>query len=524
MKAKFSNRKANFLPSHICKAFQQELEHLVSNLEDSPKTRYLQTECFSKYRDDSLVSADERRAAAVQKWMTVELANRRTNTRILFGEEFGYASSEQIVRFARDIIKRVLGPLETSTLLRGGTHTNGASTRVGRSSIAAYQKHDGEAHVTPQALKHWFTATSGTMLAKQPLALMESSVLFTVPKSSDIDRVACKEPEINMFLQRIVGSHIRRRLRRAGIDLNDQTRNQQLARRAYVDGLATVDLSSASDSITRSLVVLLLPTEWWSLLDDLRVHSVLIDGEPHAPEMFSSMGNGFTFELESLIFWALTRAVCYFSGVNGTISIYGDDIICPASVGPRLARTFSWFGFKVNPKKSNWSGPLRESCGKHYHRGLDITPFYLKEPVRRMTDVIRLLNQLLLWDSEHGMLFLITPAVIEFHKKWSKIVPVYLHGGVDPSSDGSLVTGDRPRKRLIAKTKSRKFCQLAGITYWLTVKESSLPSSADWAERNAGSVRDPLECDPVIERGYRVADQPNWLYSTAWDPYLLTRI
>jgi hypothetical protein len=118
-------------------------------------------------------------------------------------------------------------------------------------------------------------------------------VLFTVPKSSEIDRVACKEPEVNMFMQRSVGAHIRRRLRRVGVDLNDQTVNQHLAKIAVDQGLATIDLSAASDSITEQLVVNWLPPEWFLLLNRLRVHNVDVDGTLHPLQMFSSMGNGF---------------------------------------------------------------------------------------------------------------------------------------------------------------------------------------------------------------------------------------
>jgi hypothetical protein len=87
-------------------------------------------------------------------------------------------------------------------------------------------------------------------LRNLPLTVHESSVYFTVPKNSTIDRSACKEPEVNMILQRALSKHIRESLKRVGIDLRDQGVNQRLARDALKLGLATVDLSAASDSIT----------------------------------------------------------------------------------------------------------------------------------------------------------------------------------------------------------------------------------------------------------------------------------
>jgi len=288
--------------------------------------------------------------------------------------------------------------------------------------------------------------------------------------------VACKEPEINMFLQRAVGTHIRDNLLKFGIDLRDQTVNQRLAQSALADGLATIDLSAASDSITRQLVFELLPFEWYSLLDDLRVKTVnLPDGSIHTLEMFSSMGNGFTFELESLIFWALTRAVARKLGTKGRISVYGDDIICSQKTAPFLAQIFGWFGFKVNSKKSNWTGSFRESCGKHYDHQWDVTPFYIREPVKTKTDIIRLLNRLLSWDGR-GFGLILNQDVLSFHKKWAKAIPESLWGGVDPERIDSLVTGHRPRARLIRKTRNSSRPEAGALIHWFSVKEGTCNS------------------------------------------------
>ena len=197
-----------------------------------------------------------------------------------------------------------------------------------------------------------------------------------------------------MYMQKAAGNFIRRRLRkRVGIDLNDQRVNQELARVAWGRGLATIDLSSASDSISTQLVVRLLPVEWYAWLDGLRCKRILIDDHWHEVEMFSSMGNGFTFELESLLFYALSVASveakrgirCKLSHQRPTerdgwrtVSVYGDDIIVHRSMYPVLRTVLSYVGFIVNAKKSHTSGPIRESCGKHFYRGLDVTPFYVR--------------------------------------------------------------------------------------------------------------------------------------------------
>lgn len=501
---------ANFIPPTVGPAFQRELDILVQDLSEELgfKGKYLKESYLSKYNDPKGTTPEQRKANAIAKWRSTELRNRTTNQRLLLGgADFGFATSDQVIRKARSIIADTLGPLVTEDILLGQTgHTNGASTRIKRSPSASIKKHTGEAHVSSSALNYWLEFCRETRLNDQSTKLQEHSVLFTVPKATDIDRVACKEPEVNMFLQRSVGNHIRRSLRRKGINLNDQSINQRLAESALADGSATIDLSSASDSITEQLVVELFDPDWWTLLNDIRVKTVEVDGDIHALEMFSSMGNGFTFELESLIFWALTRSIMYYSRVRGKLSVYGDDIIAPKAIAPRLARIFLWFGFIVNPKKSNWTGVFRESCGKHYHRSRDVSPFFLREPVRGKTDIIRILNRLLEWDGR-GWGFLITASVYSFHKKWSQIIPRSLHGGQDPSDQTSLVTGTKPASRLVARKRPIEFPQSAALDCWFTKKES-MPESA-------------LAFDVFEEGPFKIVPQPEYTVRTTWDPYFL---
>jgi len=133
--------------------------------------------------------------------------------------------------------------------------------------------------------------------------------LSFVPKNARTDRSIVVEPLLNSFWQKAVGKVIRKRLMKSGVDLNDQTRNQELAKKGSQNGnLATLDLSSASDCIARGLVWSLLPLEWAELLDVLRTPSVEYQGEILHLEKFSSMGNAYTFELESLLFYSLAHS------------------------------------------------------------------------------------------------------------------------------------------------------------------------------------------------------------------------
>ena len=75
--------------------------------------------------------------------------------------------------------------------------------------------------------------------------------------------------------------------------------------------------------------------------------------------MVSPMGNGFTFELETLLFYALTMAVCG-KGNFVRVSVYGDDIICPTEHAQAVTSILVEAGFQLNLGKSFSSGPFQK--------------------------------------------------------------------------------------------------------------------------------------------------------------------
>jgi hypothetical protein len=205
----------------------------------------------------------------------------------------------------------------------------------------------------------------------------------------------------------------------AGINLNDQTINQRMAYSASITGeRATVDAKSASNSVTSALVWKFLgdhphnekndPT-WFRLLEVLRSTHALVEysGQTklHEYELFSAMGCGFTFELESLIFWTLAWAVCQDLGIPADISVYGDDLICPVEAMPLLTEVYAYCGFRFNTDKT-FADPrpgFRESCGKHYLNGIDVTPFYVDTELNTVSSIVLLANNIVRWSrTNHG--------------------------------------------------------------------------------------------------------------------------
>lgn len=207
--------------------------------------------------------------------------------------------------------------------------------------------------------------------------------LSFVPKTCKTKRSVIVEPILNSMVQRGIGSYLKTRLLHAGINLRDQKRNQYLAWRGSLDSsLATVDLSSASDCISIAVVYSLLPPAWANFLAQFRTGKVMVGPSIVELEKFSSMGNGFTFELESIIFYSLAYAVVDFiGGSQQNVSVFGDDIIVPAEAYALLEIVLMYCGFSVNTKKSFSSGFFRESCGADWYHGLDIRPFYLKDQI-----------------------------------------------------------------------------------------------------------------------------------------------
>jgi len=215
-----------------------------------------------------------------------------------------------------------------------------------------------------------------------PVHLHDGRLSF-VPKNASTFRTVMTEPTLNALFQGALGRVLSQKLRRVGQDTRDQTRNQKLARAGSITGaLATLDLSSASDSISIELVARLLPYEWFSAMSLCRTESISDRNKVIRLHKFSSMGNGFTFPLQTLIFWALASACVKSSRPADTrVSVYGDDIIIGTEAVPLFSKVLRCVGFQLNMSKSYWDGPFRESCGKDYYFGIDVRPFYSRHLV-----------------------------------------------------------------------------------------------------------------------------------------------
>lgn len=256
--------------------------------------------------------------------------------------------------------------------------------------------------------------------ALKNLEIHEFSKVITVPKNAKIDRTIAVEPGLNIWFQKAVGKMIRSRLCRSGVNLSGWKHSSIHKRKTHYThvmnkwlepssdfngrmaregsqglGLATVDFSSASDTISLELIREILPPRWFSVLDACRTRDYLIPGQTVKRfEKFSSMGNGFTFELESLIFYTAALACAEFVGrKTDKISVFGDDVIIPSSVYDCYSSFCNFLGFTVNAKKSFASGCFRESCGSYFFGGVDVKPLFLKKRPGNTFEVFNLANR-----------------------------------------------------------------------------------------------------------------------------------
>jgi hypothetical protein len=250
--------------------------------------------------------------------------------------------------------------------------------------------------------------------------ILDGSKLSFVPKSRQISRTICSEPSLNMFFQLGIGALIEKRLKeRYSIDLSCQPdMNRLLAMNGSVTGsFVTIDLESASDSISMSMLRRFLPRQVYAWLDLVRSPAVLIDGAVHQLHMVSTMGNGFTFPLQTAIFSCIVAAVHKFHGLAlrrnrtiwkdstvlqlpGNFGVFGDDIICSPQAAGDVLRLLKLLGFRVNSDKTFLEGPFRESCGTDFFKGVNIRGVYIKSLAEKHDRYVAF-NRLVQWSAFH---------------------------------------------------------------------------------------------------------------------------
>lgn len=343
----------------------------------------------------------EARLSALLSFEEGELICKQTNARLdSHSAECEFSVEiEKMQLWISSVLGDVRGLLDF--IPRGLEFTSGATATRSRRRAAPHLKISSRMVCTPGASKVWKVLEKYFSLPSLAFKLISLNRVTFVPKSWKTERTIACEADGNIPIQLAVDKYLKVLLRRKGFDLSDQTRNQELSRIGSITGdLATIDLSMASDTLSYNAVALLLPYEWFSFLRLLRSQKYeMYKGSIESYNKFSSMGNGFTFPLETLIFAAASVAV----GGN-THSVYGDDIIIDSKVSSRFIALLEYLGFTVNQDKSFVHGPFKESCGKFWYNGVDVTPRYIRDVDGRKAVLSHLVNIMAEISSPYGSL------------------------------------------------------------------------------------------------------------------------
>ncbi len=229
--------------------------------------------------------------------------------------------------------------------------------------------------------------------------------VITVPKTMKTPRIIAIEPVHMQYVQQGILEALVPRLERSRtlgpmIGFTDQIPNQEMAMKGSLDGsLATLDMSEASDRVSNQHVRALLSDHPHLAMGVDSCRSRKADVPGHGVirlSKFSSMGSALCFPMEAMVFLTVifmaiesqdrtTLSRKDIKSFHGKVRVYGDDIIIPTDYVHTVIEFLETFGFLVNSTKSFWTGRFRESCGKEYYAGQDVSPIKFRRvwPCRR---------------------------------------------------------------------------------------------------------------------------------------------
>jgi len=522
----------------------EEWDQLV-NLSCDP---HLYVDAQSYYRDtcatdflrkvELTIPGIDPEAAAIEKWWAAERkcfeTNRRLNEISDFGTLSGVPVRSEIAEFFSDLRENfiwLVGERPPETF--DGFFGPGATLSDGVDCCTVPHKMSSLPTLTTSALYYlvpwtgtkWATACAARGEGQQ---FVPGNKFFTVPKTALTRRSCAKEPSINGYFQLGLGRVMRARLKSRGIDLDHgQNLHRQVACKASITGgFCTIDLSSASDTVATSLVRIAATPAWHSVLADLRSRVTEINGKRIVLEKFSSMGNGFTFELETTLFTAIALTVAPWLTPGKDLFVYGDDIIVPTSVSSDLIWALRFCGFIPNQDKTFVAGPFRESCGGDFFLGEPVRAHFVKELPCEPQEWISLANGIRRIIEN----FRLYPSVsARLRKCWFSVldaIPADVRRCRGPEDLGDLVIHDDEQHwRTRWRSSQIRYVQVYRPARWLKVTFARFDPDIQLAAALYGVVlspRNPVKMKKWPEgqdfRGVPVRDGVMG-YKVGWVPY-----
>lgn len=246
--------------------------------------------------------------------------------------------------------------------------------------------------------------------------------VITVPKTLKTPRIIAIEPSVMQYMQQailrgILDAFSEDSFLSRVIGFDDQEPNRQMARSGSHSGeLATLDLSEASDRVSYQHVRALLHNhpKLQRAVDATRSRKADVPG--HGVQRlakYASMGSALCFPFEAMVFLTviflgiereLNVPLSHELVVNEfreQVRVFGDDLIVPRDYVLSVVDELEAFGYRVNVSKSFWTGRYRESCGREYFDGQDVSIVKVREvlPTQRqdasgVVSAVSLRNQL----------------------------------------------------------------------------------------------------------------------------------
>lgn len=361
-------------------------------LKESLLKKYLRNDSTSPQADQSALSlflkVNEELPSSVMEAETLMDQHLIGELKSALDQFWFRSGTEPLVTGLHDLFSAGrVGPGSSLGARFGDFYTKFFASRITTTSSLLYKSY----RQSIESLPIWCDAENYRSSQLGEFDVCSHSNLLFVPKRNDISRTICVEPSLNMFYQLGFAKILEQRLRQVySLDLSTQPNyNREMARIGSISGgFSTIDLSSASDSLSIGVLREILPRGFFSWLSSLRTpFTRLPDGRSVELRMISTMGNGFTFPLETIIFASVVAASYRVAGVplirnsdgsHGNFAVFGDDIIVETRVSRIVLRLLKLLGFQVNAAKTFVEGPFRESCGHDWFNGQFVRGVYIK--------------------------------------------------------------------------------------------------------------------------------------------------
>lgn len=297
-----------------------------------------------------------------------------------------------IRKFVRDELDRIYTPRHWRYNSTDAKFSSGTTSDTRKPII---DKLKALSHYTPYLYSPLYSLEGGYFGAK-PASVPR---LIAVPKGMGSRRIIAPEFTVTGWYAQAALGALRRMLDLNGsgmfINEHQQEVNRMLAESGSTNGeWATIDMSAASDSISKCIFLSCLPPAFHDMYINYMSWDVKIPrgkGYEIVPlhTLFTS-GNPLTWLTEAIWFLGLGRTGCRLAGIKGyrtKVFAYGDDLIVPSAAYETVCDVLELFGHTVNRRKSYGFGVFRESCGGWYCHGYDVTPTYWPRRIVENTTV-----------------------------------------------------------------------------------------------------------------------------------------